>query len=57
MGLPLKNFVKINVPPLKNSIFFYFTPKQILNFYNSLLKNNMVPQPWVVWVRVFNTKA
>ena len=22
MGLPLKNFVKINVPPLKNSIFF-----------------------------------
>ena len=48
MGLPLKNFVKINVPPLKNSIFFYFTPKQILNFYNSLLKNNMVPQPWVV---------
>ena len=32
MGLPLKNFVKIKASPPKNSIFFYSTPIEILNF-------------------------
>ena len=45
MGLPLKNFVKIKASPPKNSIFFYSTPKEILNFYNLPLENSMVPQP------------
>ena len=45
MGLPLKNFVKIKASLPKNSIFFYSTPKEILNFYNLPLKNSMVPQP------------
>ena len=45
MGLPLKNFVKIKASPLKNSIFFYSTHKEILNFYNLPLENSMVPQP------------
>ena len=45
MGLPLKNFVKIKASPPKNSIYFYSTPKEILNFYNLPLENSMVPQP------------
>ena len=46
MGLPLKNFVKIKASLPKNSIFFYSTPKGIVNFYNNLpLENSMVPQP------------
>ena len=45
MGLPLKNLVKIKASLLKNSIFFYPTPKEILNFYNLPLENFMVPQP------------
>ena len=45
MGLPLKNFVKIKASSPKNSIFFYSTPKGILNFYNLPLENFMVPQP------------
>ena len=28
----LKNFVRIKASPLKNSKFFYSTPKEILNF-------------------------
>ena len=45
MGLPLNNFVKIKASSPKNSIFFYSTPKGILNFYNLPLENSMVPQP------------
>ena len=30
--IPLKNFVKIKASPPKNSMFFYSTPKEILNF-------------------------
>ena len=45
MGLPLKNFVKMKASPPKNSIFFYSTPKEILNLYNVPLENSMVPQP------------
>ena len=45
MGLPLKNCVKIKASPPKNSIFFYSTPKEILNLYNVPLENSMVPQP------------
>ena len=46
MGLPLKNFVKIKASLPKNSIFFYSTPKGVVNFYNNLpLENSMVPQP------------
>ena len=41
----LKNFVRIKASPLKNSKFFYSTPKEILNFYNLSLENSMVPQP------------
>ena len=33
-SLPLKNFVKIKASPSKNSISFYSTPKENLNFYN-----------------------
>ena len=55
MGLPLKNFVKIKASPPKNSIFFYSTPKQILNFYNLPLENSMVPQPG--GVRILNAIA
>ena len=44
MGWPLKNFVKIKASPTTNSIFFYSTPKEILNFYNLPLENSMVPQ-------------
>ena len=45
MGLPPKNFVKIEASPPKNSIFFYSTPKEIINFHNLPLENFMVPQP------------
>ena len=45
MGLPLRTFVKIKASPPKNSIFFYSTPKEILNLYNVPLENSMVPQP------------
>ena len=45
MSLPLKNFVKMKASPPKNSIFFYSTPKEILNLYNVPLENSMVPQP------------
>ena len=45
MGLPLKNIVKMKASPPKNSIFFYSTPKEILNLYNVPLENSMVPQP------------
>ena len=45
MGLHLKHFVKMKASPQKNSIFFYSTPKEILNFYNLPLENSMVPQP------------
>ena len=41
----LKNFVRIKASPLKNSKFFYSTPKEILNFYNLSLENSKVPQP------------
>ena len=34
----LKNFVRIKASPLKNSKFFYSTPKEILNFYNLSLE-------------------
>ena len=44
MGVPLQNFVKIKAPSPMNSIIFYSTPKEILNFYNLPLKNSMVPQ-------------
>ena len=52
MGLPLeeygstlRNFVRIYKDPQpKNSIFFHFTPKEILNFYNLPLKNSIGPQ-------------
>ena len=50
MGIhvPLKNIVKIKAPAPKNSIYvFCSTPKEILNFNNSPLKNSMVPQPGV----------
>ena len=47
MSLPLKNFVKIKASPPKNSIFFYSTPKEILNFYNLPLENSMAPPPGV----------
>ena len=43
--IPVKNFVKIKASPPKNSIFFYSTPEEILNFYNLPLENYMVPQP------------
>ena len=43
--LSVKNFVKMKSLPPKNSIFSDFTPKEILSFYNLLLKNSMVPQP------------
>lgn len=53
MGLPLKNlhgstlrnFARIyKDPPPENSIFFQFTPKEILNFYDLPLKNSIGPQ-------------
>ena len=45
MGLPLKPFPLIRlILRLKNSIFFYSTPKEILNLYNLPLENSMVPQ-------------
>ena len=31
-------------PPPKNSIFFYLTPKEILNFYNLPPRNSIGPQ-------------
>ena len=40
MGLTLKNFAKIKASPRNNYVLFYSTPKEILNFDNS-----MVPQP------------
>ena len=45
MALPLKNFVKIKASHPKNSIFFYSTPKEILNFYYLPLENSLVLQP------------
>ena len=45
MGVFQKNFVKIKSSPPKNSIFFYSTSKDILNFYNLPLENSMFPQP------------
>ena len=45
MALPLKNFMKIKASPPKNSIFFYSTPKEILNFYDLPLENSLVLQP------------
>jgi len=45
MGLPLKNFVKIEASAPMNFIFFYSTPKEILNFYDLPLENSVVPQP------------
>ena len=45
MALALKNFVKIEASPPMNFIFFYSTPKEILNFYNLPLENSVVPQP------------
>ena len=45
MALALKNFVKIEASPLMNSIFFFSTPEEILNFYNLPLENSVVPQP------------
>ena len=44
VGLPVKNFVKIKASPPKNPIFFYSTPKEILNVYNLPMENSMVPQ-------------
>ena len=46
MGLPMKNFVKIKPSPPKNPLFFYSTPKEILNVYNLPVENSMVPQLW-----------
>ena len=43
--LPLKNFAKIKASPPNNYVFFYSTPKEILNFYNLPLENSMVPHP------------
>ena len=43
MGLRLKNSVKIKASHPKNSVFFYSTPKEILNFYNLTLENSMFP--------------
>ena len=37
--------MKMKASPLKNSIFFYSTPKEILNFGNLPLENSIVPQP------------
>ena len=37
--------MKIKASPPKNSIFFYSTPKEILNFYNLPLENSLVLQP------------
>ena len=51
---PVKNFVKIKASPPKNSIFFYSTPEEILNFYNLPLENYMVPQPGGGGVRILN---
>ena len=45
MALALKNFVKIEASPLMNSIFFFSTSEEILNFYNLPLENSVVPQP------------
>ena len=44
VDLPVKNFVKIKPSPPKNPIFFYSTPKEILNVYNLPMENSMVPQ-------------
>lgn len=37
-GLALKNFLKIKASPTKNSISFYYTPKEILR------SNNLPPE-------------
>ena len=37
--------MKIKASPPKNSIFFYSTPKEILNFYDLPLENSLVLQP------------
>ena len=54
---PLKNFVKMKASPLENSIFFYFTPKEILNFYNLFPKNSIVAQLGWREVRILNAIA
>ena len=41
-GSTLKNFVKIKASPQKNSIVFYSTPEEILNFYNFPLENSIL---------------
>ena len=44
-NMGLRNFMRIYEDPHpKNSIFFYFTSKEILNFYNLPLKNSIGPQ-------------
>ena len=44
-NMGLRNFMRIYKDPHpKNSIFFYFTSKEILNFYNLPLKNSIGPQ-------------
>ena len=36
---------KLKLHPQRIQYLFYYTPKEILNFYNLPLKNSMVPQP------------
>ena len=38
------NFEKIWAPPPTNSIFFYSTPKEILNSYNLPMRKAIVPR-------------
>ena len=54
---PLKNFVKMKASPLENSIFFYFTRKEILNFYNLFPKNSIVAQLGWREVQILNAIA
>ena len=51
--------MKIKASPATNSIFFYSTPKEILNFYNLPQENSMVPQTGVGGggVRILNAIA
>ena len=58
--LALKNFAKIKASPPNNYVFFYSTPKEILNFYNLPLENSMVPHPGWGWgggMRILNAIA
>ena len=43
--MDLKNLVKVKASPVKNSIFFFSSPKEILNFYDLPLKKSVVPHP------------